>query len=339
MGSITIGNQTVTPEDHINPIAGVREYDADVDLRPTKNLLVHVNAKLNLDNGLLMWTFTSLNPATGLPLAPDDPNGFLDPGQEGSMLFTVMPRKNLKTGTIVRNQASIVFDANAAMLTPIWFNTIDNDKPTSQVNPLAGVQNSLSFPVSWKGQDVGSGLRDFTIYVSDNGGAYTPWLTNTTDTSATFAGTSGHTYAFYSQARDNTFNLENAHVQPDTTTTVSKSAGSMDVSSQVSVTRSGYRLNRPTGRFTQTVTLKNTGSSAVSGPVSLALDGLSSNAALFNKTGVTSLVTPAGSPYLTISAGDMPAGASVTVTLEFTTSDPGKPITYTTRVLAGTGSR
>ncbi len=250
LGTITIGNQTVTPEDHINPIAGVREYDADVDLRPTKNLLVHVNAKLNLDNGLLAWTFTSINPATGLPLAPDDPNGFLDPGQEGSMLFTVMPRKNLKTGTIVRDQASIVFDANAAMLTPIWFNTIDNDKPSSQVNPLAGVQNALNFPVSWKGQDVGSGLRDFTIYVSDNGGAYTPWLTNTTDTSATFTGVGGHTYAFYSQARDNTFNLENAHSQPDTVTQLPNIA--TDVSSQVSVTRSAFRFNRATGRFAQT---------------------------------------------------------------------------------------
>ena len=207
LGTITIGAQTVTPEAHINPIEGVREFDADADLRPTKNLLVHVNAKLNLDNGLLTWTFTSIDPVTGLPLAPDDPNGFLDPGQEGSMLFTVMPRKNQKTGTVIRNQASIVFDANAAMLTPIWFNTIDNDKPISTVNALPATESSTDFTVTWQGTDVGSGVRDYTIYVSDNGGAWTPWLTNTMDTSATFTGVGGHTYAFYSQARDNVFNV------------------------------------------------------------------------------------------------------------------------------------
>src|SRR5262249_30801101 len=149
-----------------------------------------------------------------------DPNGFLDPGQEGSVLFSVLPRPGLPTGTVVNNQATIVFDANAPMDTNTWFNTLDNDKPASKVDALAGMQGSLSFPVSWKGMDVGSGVRDFTISVSDNGGPFTVWLANTSDTQATFTGVGGHTYAFKSQARDNVFNLEDEHSQPDAITTL-----------------------------------------------------------------------------------------------------------------------
>ena len=105
------------------------------------------------------------------------------------------------------------------------------------------------------------------------------------------------------------------------------------------VTRGGFRLNRATGRFVQTITLTNTVGTTTVGPVSLVLDGLSSNAALFNPTGTTSATTPAGSPFLNVQAGDLAVGASVTVTLEFTTSDSKKGITYTTRVLAGSGTR
>lgn len=37
------------------------------------------------------------------------------------------------------------------------------------------------FLVEWSGNDESSGVGDFTIFVADNGGAYTTWLTNTTD--------------------------------------------------------------------------------------------------------------------------------------------------------------
>jgi hypothetical protein len=92
--------------------------------------------------------------------------------------------------------------------------------------------------------------------------------------------------------------------------------------------------------FTQQVTLTNIGNQAIIGPLSLVLDNLSSNATLFNNTGVTVLQTPAGSPYIDISLTDnvLPAGQSVTVTLDFLKSSSA-PILYKARVLAGTGQR
>ena len=110
-----------------------------------------------------------------------------------------------------------------------------------------------------------------------------------------------------------------------------------DVTGRVTVRRGGFRYSHTTGRFVQTVTLTNTGG-ALTGPVSFILGGLSANAALFNRTGLTGALPSAGSPYLDIVSGSMAAGASLTVALEFT--DPTKgPINYSTRVLAGPGTR
>jgi hypothetical protein len=111
-----------------------------------------------------------------------------------------------------------------------------------------------------------------------------------------------------------------------------------DVSNSVSVTRGGYVLNPGTKRYAQTVVLTNTSATAIQGPISLVVDGLSGDVSLFNLTGSTdALFPPAGDPYISSSAGLAPA-QSVSVTLQFT--DPTRAaITYNTRVLAGPGSR
>ena len=59
--------------------------------------------------------------------------------------------------------------------------------------------------MSWSGQDDpgGSGIASDDVYVTDNGGPFAPFLTGTTQTSATFDGVNGHTYAFWSAATDN----------------------------------------------------------------------------------------------------------------------------------------
>lgn len=89
------------------------------------------------------------------------------------------------------------------------------------------------------------------------------------------------------------------------------------------------------------VTVANSSSAALQGPISLVLDDLSANATLFNASGVTAEATPAGSPFINLNLGTASAlnpDGSVSVTLEFV--DPAmQAITYTPRVLAGSGSR
>jgi 6-phosphogluconolactonase (cycloisomerase 2 family) len=204
----------------ISPPPFQTTFATTVDLRPVQNLLVAVNAQLSKSTGLLTWNFKSLDPATGLP--PTDPAaGFLPPGGEGGVFFTVMPKQGLPTDTQIQNQATIVFDANSPIATPTWTNTLDNTPPTSHVLALPATETSTSFTVQWTGTDLGSGIQDFTIYVSDNGGPFAALLSNTaTTTSARFTGQTGHSYAFYSIARDLVGNLEGAKTLAEATTQV-----------------------------------------------------------------------------------------------------------------------
>ena len=111
-----------------------------------------------------------------------------------------------------------------------------------------------------------------------------------------------------------------------------------DVTSQVQVTRGGFRYNRTTGHFIQIVTLTNTGGSSIAGPISLALDNVPANATLFGISGATLCDTPQGSPYISLGAASLDPGVPVAATVEFIdTARTG--ITFDVRVLAGPGGR
>ena len=341
LGAIAFGDKLLVPT------PGSTEYTTNVDLRPAKNLIVKVEGNLNKTTGLLTWRFTSIDPATGLP--PEDPlAGFLPPNVnppegQGSVLFTVMPKEGLPTGTEIRNQASIVFDVNPPVLTPQWLNTLDNTKPTSQVQPLAPTQTSASFLVEWSGTDEGAGIRDYTIYVSDNGGSFTPWLFQTPDTSATFTGMAGHTYAFYSLARDLTGNMEETKTAGEASTLVvapevqlsatsltfaNQLVGSSSPTQSVNLTNPGnvtltiMRIT-PSGDFTQentcgtslgagtgctiNVTFRPTAAGSRPGTLSIATDASGSpHTVTLSGTGTDFALAMAsgGSASLTVNAGE-----------------------------------
>lgn len=216
LGPITFPGQIVTPP--AVPLA-LGPFTTEVDLRPATNLIVNVTASLVSETGLLTWKLTSLDPTTLLP--PTDPlAGFLPPGMDGAVSLIVTPISSLPTGTALSDQASVVFDTNAPISTAAWLNTIDSTSPTSSVTALPATEYTPSFAVSWQGTDIGSGIQDFTIYASDNGGAFVQWQTNVTGTGAIFAGQFGHTYSFYSIARDMVGNIEPTKTSSEATTQV-----------------------------------------------------------------------------------------------------------------------
>lgn len=211
LGPISFGSQLITPPSFQT------SFSTTVDLRPTTDLLVAVNANLNPATGMLTWNFQSLDPSTDQP--PTDPTiGFLPPGGNGSVFYTIMPKPGLETGTQINNQATVVFDQNSPITTPTWLNTLDNTPPSSMVAALPSTESCSSFQVVWSGTDVGSGVKDFTIFVSDDGAAFAPWLTDTPATSATYSGQPGHTYSFYSIAEDQVGNVEAAKTSAEATT-------------------------------------------------------------------------------------------------------------------------
>jgi hypothetical protein len=100
-----------------------------------------------------------------------------------------------------------------------------------------------------------------------------------------------------------------------------------DVSSQVSVTHSGFGRNRTSGVWTATLTVKNTGGTAVNGPVQVVLTKLSANVTMVNSIGAHN-----GDPYVTVSTGNLAPGASVNVMIQFNNPSNGfinfTPVTY-----------
>lgn len=220
LGPIVFGGTTIVPP------PGLTQYSTNVDFRPTHNLIVGVRVNFDSTKGILTWKFTSFDGTTGLPTT--DPSlGFLPPNVappqgQGAVFFTVMPKKGLATDTPIQNQATVVFDALAPIATQTWLNTIDNTNPMSQMSALPMAETSANFKVAWSGTDVGSGVKDFNIYVSDDSGPFVPFLTNTTETSATFPGVIGHSYGFFSQARDLVGNVEVLKTKAEAKTTIVK---------------------------------------------------------------------------------------------------------------------
>ena len=218
LGPINFGSTLLIPP------AASTSYATTVDLRPANNLLVSVNAALDMNTGLLTYTFQSLDPDTNQP--PTDPTaGFLPPdvnppAGDGYVVFTVQPKAGQATGTVINNQAVIVFDANPAIPTSVWTNTLDNDPPTSQVTALPAKEKKAQIPLQLTGSDNGAGVNYFNVYVSEDGGAFEPLVKNAVGPTVTYSGVTGHRYAFFSQAVDLAGNAEPLKTAAEATTKI-----------------------------------------------------------------------------------------------------------------------
>lgn len=244
--------------------------------------------------------------------------------------FTYVPNLNANgtdTFTFKANDGTV--DSNTATITVTI--TPVNDAPAASDGTVA-VTAGTSVSGSLVATDVDSGGLTHTIVT--NGTKGTAVITNTATGAYTYtanAGSSGmDTFTF--KANDAFLDSNEAAI----TVTITGPVCAADISASVSVSQGPLKLNKKTGRYAQTVTLRNDGG-VVSAPVSLVLGGLSSNGVLVNATGTTACAAPVGSPYVNVDVGtDSAFGPRerATVTLEFT-NPSGQPITYTARILAG----
>lgn len=136
-------------------------------------------------------------------------------------------------------------------------------------------------------------------------------------TGVSLSSTGAHTVAYWST--DAAGNVE-------TQRQLAVEIGAADVSASVKMTQQGATLNRSTGKYTGGVTITNTGTTALAGPLWLRLNGLSGGVSLDNASG-----TDGGAPYVLVS-GTLNPGAALNVPLTFT--NPARaPITYTPALL------
>jgi hypothetical protein len=122
--------------------------------------------------------------------------------------------------------------------------------------------------------------------------------------------------------------------------------GALDVTSQMSVTRSGLTWIPFTSYYySQTITVRNTSGSVIHGPVYLVLLGEPTHYGYPNDSGLlgsqvlTTCFSTQGDYRLLVSSGDMQAGQSVGIPLVFFTQRISGGIQYQTKVLSGTPTR
>lgn len=201
---------------------GQRFFQTEVQMDADDGgLRVQILAGIDLTTGVVNFRLTAIDPQTGEP--PTSPLlGILPPNNvqregEGFVTFRVKPKRTVPTGTLITNSATIVFDEEQSITTNEVFNTVDALPPTTTMQPLPERTNRIAFPLRWSGEDDagGSGLRDYTVWVSVDGQPYQVWLGNTQQTQAVFdAQTGSRTYAFYVTATDHAGNLTSAPAQP-----------------------------------------------------------------------------------------------------------------------------
>ena len=249
----------------LNVSEATQTYTAQANVSTDPNP-VSVTSSLNPATGVLTWTMQSVDAITGS--TPANPlAGFLPPNNAanagtGYVTFTVTPAKSLANATAITNQASIVFDANAAIKTNVVTNTIDSSTPTSAVNPLPATTTATSFTVSWSGSDPsGSGIATYNIYVAIDGGTPSLWLSGTALTSSTYSASPGHTYSFFSLATNNVGVAQATPAAPQIITvtflipTVTVTPSAMSISATQSLTVNVAVTS--TGTLTGAVTLQS----------------------------------------------------------------------------------
>ncbi|WP_413674775.1 OmpL47-type beta-barrel domain-containing protein [Massilia cellulosiltytica] len=187
-------------------------------------------------------------------------------------------------------------------------NAADTTAPsTTATAPQGMVTTDATITFAATDNQGGSGVA--ATYYTVDGGARQTGNTVTLTTSGT------HTVSYWST--DWAGNTEQAHA---VTVSIDKSA---DVTSSVSIARSGLTVNRFTNKYTGTVTITNTGGQPLTGPLHLRLQALTAGVTLDTQTGVKD-----GVPYMALPVASLAAGQSVTLTTTF--SNPNKAgIAYT----------
>jgi hypothetical protein len=221
--SLTLADTT------IELLAGLGEFAVDIDRRPQMDIIVRATGRIDTTTGVISWLFKALNPETmsdnenpdlGVLLPNVDP-----PEGEGHVAFNVGVKPDLQNNDAIHNQATITFDFNEPIFTNQYVNTIDSEKPQSNILALPE-EFSDAINLEIEGSDDGSGIDYYTIFVSVDDSAFVP-IENTAVNQLTYIPRAGSHFKFYSIASDKLGNREDAPTVHDAETDLFVSAPSL----------------------------------------------------------------------------------------------------------------
>ena len=126
--------------------------------------------------------------------------GTLAPNATAVLAWTVRASADAVNRITVNSTASRYGETFASSTTASF--TSDGTPPGVAISAPAGRTTDPSLGVSWSATDGGSGVRDYDIDASIDGGPFAPWLSATTSTAATYTANPGRRYRFRVRATD-----------------------------------------------------------------------------------------------------------------------------------------
>ena len=153
---------------------GEQSFVKTIDLRPAIDAIAELQCEYDAQSGRAVWTFTSLDPMTMEP-TDDYMQGILPVNYDGesgigNITYTIDLAGTFADGTEISNKASIIFDNNDAIVTPVWTNTIDAVAPQSEVTDVVQKNDSI-VTIHLDGADNRSGIWKYEVYAQLGEGA------------------------------------------------------------------------------------------------------------------------------------------------------------------------
>lgn len=156
---------------HNIDFGGVKHGLQTIDMRPEINGIAQVGVDFDESTGNLTLSIASLDPISLEPVN-DVMQGVLPVNNDGEGIgelhYTIDLREGLADATAVDNMATIVFDENPPIDTPVWHNVTDYTLPTSEVTEVTTADN-VTFSIKVNGTDTGGGIWHYDLYARWDG--------------------------------------------------------------------------------------------------------------------------------------------------------------------------
>lgn len=200
---IQIGDKTLE-------LDGKKNFTHTIDMRPEINAIAQVDLDYNETEGVATWTISSLDPMT-MEETFDIMQGVLPVNSNGNgigfLSYNIGIRKQMDDGDTFSNSASITFDFEEPIETPVWTNTVDAIAPESEITLATSVANDIT--LRFDANDNRSGVWKYNLYVQEvKDGKWTKVEDEITTSEYTFNGIEGFDYGFCVMAVDSAGNVE-----------------------------------------------------------------------------------------------------------------------------------
>lgn len=181
-----------------------------IDMRPEINAIAQVEIDYDSSKGVANWKFSSLDPMT-MEKTDNPMSGFLPVNSNGNgigeVTFDIALKQGFNDGDEISNRATIIFDLEEPIETPVWTNVVDAVAPQSEITFAASQEGIVT--LRFNAEDNRSGVWKYNLYVQETeGGKWTKVEDEITTSEYKFKGYPGFDYGFCVMAVDSAGNVE-----------------------------------------------------------------------------------------------------------------------------------